>query len=77
VRRTVRPAVVICLAMVLVVGLVAGLTALVSALVVPTWTFAALVAVRAARRPEPVFALVAGPILSSTGLRAPPALARL
>jgi hypothetical protein len=58
--------------MVLLVGLVAGLTALVSALVVPTWVFAALVLVAAARIPVAELPAVADPALAPAGLRAPP-----
>ena len=64
----------ICLAMVLVVALVAGMTALVCALVVPTWMFMALVAVTSERAPEIDAPLAPAPFVSSTGLRAPPAV---
>ena len=76
-RAPVRPAIVICLAMVLVVGLVSGLTAIVCALVVPTWHFAAVVVTTvSARAADAVEPLRSSPVRSTAGLRAPPALAR-
>jgi hypothetical protein len=72
-RRSLRPAIVICLAMVLIVGLVSGMTALVCALVVPTWIFAALVvAAHSSRVPDVARPIGAAPVRSSAGFRGPP-----
>ena len=75
-RAPVRPAIVICLAMVLVVGLVSGLTAIVCALVVPTWHFAVLVVTTlSARVADVVEPLRSSPVRTTAGLRGPPVLA--
>lgn len=76
-RAPVRPAIVICLAMVLVVGLLSGLTAIVCVLIAPTWRFAELVVTTvSARVADAVEALRSSPVRSTAALRAPPVLAR-
>jgi hypothetical protein len=77
VHRHRHPALVICLAMVLAVALVSGMTDLACALVVPAWTFAALLVVESDTAPEPATTLPTPPIASVTGPRAPPALLHL
>lgn len=71
-RPRLRPALVICLAMVLVVGLIGGLSALAAALVTPTWVLAVVFSVT--QGPPPFRSRVPQPIgaRSSVGLRAPP-----